>query len=233
MPEALTEFAFWQALGAIIWVNLLLSGDNAVVIALAARSLPPREQGAAVFWGSAAAIALRVVLTVFALALLQLPWVKLIGGLLLLWIGVKLLAPAGGEKPIDGGEGLLQAIKTILVADLVMSMDNVIAVAAAAEQGPAQARIPLLVAGLALSIPIVVFGSSMMLKTIERLPLIITLGCALLGYIAGEIMATDPALRGWVMANAAWIVTYKAAGAFGAALTLGLGMWLAPKPSNT
>src|SRR5689334_19372205 len=191
MIETLSDVAFWQALGAIIWVNLLLSGDNAVVIALAARSLPPQQQKLAIFWGSAAAIILRVILTVFAVALLQLPWLKLIGGVLLLWIGVKLMVPEEGEEDIKSSDNLLQAVKTILIADLVMSLDNVIAVAAAAEQGPPEAKIVLLVIGLALSIPIVIFGSTLMLKVMGRFPVIITLGAALLGYIAGDIMATD------------------------------------------
>lgn len=231
MLESVADFAFWKALGAIIWVNLLLSGDNAVVIALAARSLPQRQQGTAVFWGSAAAIVMRVLLTVFAVALLQLPWLKLVGGLLLLWIGVKLLVPEDGDESIQGGDSLLQAIKTILIADLVMSLDNVIAVAAAAEQGPPHAKILLLVLGLAISIPIVIFGSTVMLRMMERFPVIITLGGALLGYIAGEIMVTDPAIRDWVAADAAWLVQYKAAGAAGAALVVALGLWLARRAS--
>ncbi|HKI65511.1 MAG TPA: TerC family protein [Burkholderiales bacterium] len=227
MGESLTDLASWTALGEIIWVNLLLSGDNAVVIALAARSLPQRQQGSAVFWGSGAAIVMRVLLTIFAVALLQLPWLKLVGGLLLLWIGVKLLVPEDGDESIDGGDSLLQAIKTILIADLVMSLDNVIAVAAAAEQGPPPARIVLLVLGLAISIPIVIFGSTMMLRLMERFPVIITLGGALLGYIAGVLMATDPAIGDWVAANASWLVAYRAAGAAGAALVVALGLWLA------
>jgi len=227
MGESLTDLASWTALGEIIWVNLLLSGDNAVVIALAARSLPQRQQGSAVFWGSGAAIVMRVLLTIFAVALLQLPWLKLAGGLLLLWIGVKLLVPEDGDESIDGGDSLLQAIKTILIADLVMSLDNVIAVAAAAEQGPPPARIVLLVLGLAISIPIVIFGSTMMLRLMERFPVIITLGGALLGYIAGVLMATDPAIGDWVAANASWLVAYRAAGAAGAVLVVALGLWLA------
>ncbi len=227
MVESFADFSFWRALGAIIWVNLLLSGDNAVVIALAARSLPKDQQRTAVFWGSAAAIALRVLLTVFAVALLQLPWLKLLGGLLLLWVGVKLLLPEDGEDSIDGAQSLLQAIKTILVADLVMSLDNVIAVAAAAEEGPPQARIALLALGLAISIPIVIFGSTMMLGLMERFRVIIILGGALLGYIAGDLMASDPAIRDWVGANAAWLVDYRVAAAAGTALVVALGWWLA------
>jgi len=228
MLDQVADFAFWKSLGAIIWVNLLLSGDNAVVIALAARSLPAKQQTTAVFWGSAAAIVLRIVLTIFAVALLQLPWLKLVGGVLLLWIGVKLLVPEDGDgEGIAASDSLLQAIKTILIADLVMSLDNVIAVAAAAEQGPPELKLLLLVLGLAISIPIVIFGSTIMLRLMERFPVIITLGGALLGYIAGEIMATDPAVASWVAVQANWLVHYKVAGAAGAAFVVALGLWLA------
>ena len=239
MIDTLTHIEFWQALGAIIWVNLLLSGDNAVVIALAARSLPPQQQKVAVFWGSAAAIILRVILTVFAVALLQLPWLKLIGGLLLLWIGVKLMVPEEGGEDIKSSDNLFQAVKTILIADLVMSLDNVIAVAAAAEQGPPEAKIALLVIGLALSIPIVIFGSTLMLKVMDRFPVIITLGAALLGYIAGDIMATDPALNAWLTGIGAEYVNGKpkldgwsialGCGAVGALFVFTLGTWLAKR----
>jgi YjbE family integral membrane protein len=197
------------------------------VIALAARSLPARQQKLAVFWGSAAAIIMRVVLTVFAVALLQLPWLKLIGGLLLLWIGVKLLVPEEDEENIESSDNLLQAVKTILIADLVMSLDNVIAVAAAAEQGPEGTKLALLIIGLALSIPIVIFGSTLMLKVMERFPIIITLGAALLGWIAGDIMVTDPAIAGWVKANVAWLHEWKVAHVAGAGLVVALGMWIA------
>jgi YjbE family integral membrane protein len=225
----LSEVAFWQALGAIIWVNLLLSGDNAVVIALAARSLPPHQQKKAVFWGSGAAIIMRIVLTVFAVQLLQLPWLKLVGGLLLLWIGVKLIAPEEEGSNIQASDNLLQAVKTILIADLVMSLDNVIAVAAAAEQGPAAAKLPLLIIGLALSIPIVIFGSTLMLKVMGRFPVIITLGAALLGWIAGDIMVTDPAIVEWVKANAAWLHEWKVAPVAGAILVVAIGKWIAAR----
>jgi YjbE family integral membrane protein len=237
--EMLSSIEFWQALGAIIWVNLLLSGDNAVVIALAARSLPPQQQKLAVFWGSAAAIILRVVLTVFAVALLQLPWLKLVGGVLLLWIGVKLMVPEEGGEDIASSDNLFQAVKTILIADLVMSLDNVIAVAAAAEQGPPEAKITLLVIGLALSIPIVIFGSTLMLKVMDRFPVIITLGAALLGYIAGDIMATDPALKTWLTGLGAEYVNGKpklggwsvamVSGAVGALFVYALGTLLAKR----
>jgi YjbE family integral membrane protein len=229
MLDAVYTLAFWQALGAIIWVNLLLSGDNAVVIALAARSLPPQQQKLAVFWGSAAAIIMRVVLTIFAVALLQLPWLKLIGGLLLLWIGVKLIVPEEGEENIQSSDNLFQAVKTILIADLVMSLDNVIAVAAAAEQGPAETKVLLLVIGLALSIPIVIFGSVLMLKVMGRFPVIITLGAALLGWIAGDIMVGDPAIVDWVKASAPWLHEWRVAPVAGAAFVVILGKSIAAR----
>jgi YjbE family integral membrane protein len=229
MADTLSNVAFWQALGAIMWVNLLLSGDNAVVIALAARSLPAKQQKMAVFWGSAAAIVMRVVLTIFAVALLQLPWLKLIGGVLLLWIGVKLIVPEEGEEDIASSDNLMSAVKTILIADLVMSLDNVIAVAAAAEQGPPEAKYMLLIIGLALSIPIVIFGSTLMLKVMDRFPVIITLGAALLGWIAGDIMISDPAIVGWVKENAAWLGEWKVAPVACALFVVGLGKWLAAR----
>jgi len=187
---------FWIPLLKIIWINIVLSGDNAVVIALAARSLPPRQQKLAVAWGSGAAVAMRIVLTLFAVALLQLPYLKMIGAVLLLWIGVQLLLPEEGEENIDGHENLMAAIRTILVADLVMSLDNVIAVAAAAGDS-----ISLLVLGLAISIPLVIFGSTLLMKVMERFPIIITAGGALLGFVAGEMAVSDPALREWMGAN--------------------------------
>lgn len=187
---------FWIPLLKIIWINIVLSGDNAVVIALAARSLPPRQQRLAVAWGSGAAVAMRIVLTLFAVALLQLPYLKLIGAVLLLWIGVQLLLPEEGEENIDGHENLMAAIRTILIADLVMSLDNVIAVAAAAGDS-----VTLLVLGLAISIPLVIFGSTLLMKVMERFPIIITAGGALLGFVAGEMAVSDPALRGWMGAN--------------------------------
>jgi len=229
MLETVSTVEFWQALGAIIWVNQLLSGDNAVVIALAARSLPAKQQKLAVFWGSAAAIIMRVILTVFAVALLQLPYLKLIGGVLLLWIGVKLIVPEEGGEDIQSSDNLFQAVKTILIADLVMSLDNVIAVAAAAEQGPPEAKISLLIIGLALSIPIVIFGSTLMLKVMGRFPIIITLGAALLGWIAGDIMVTDPAIAGWVKTNFAALLAWKAAPVAGAVFVVALGKWIASR----
>src|SRR3979409_1831651 len=149
----------WTALLKIIGVNIILSGDNAVVIALAARSLPAKQQKQAIFWGAGAAIVLRIILTLFAVALLALPWLKLVGSLLLFWIGVKLLIPEDDDPHIKAHEHLISPIKTILIADLVMSLDNVIAVAAAAG-----GNVVLLVLGLAISIPLVIFGATLLMQ---------------------------------------------------------------------
>jgi YjbE family integral membrane protein len=193
MLDELTTQVFWIGLLKIIGVNLILSGDNAVVIALAARSLPQRQQKAAVLWGSGAAVVMRIILTIFAVALLTLPWLKVVGSLLLFWIGIKLLLPEEGDENITASDNLISAIKTILIADLVMSIDNVIAVAAAA-----QGSMTLLVLGLAISIPLVIFGSTLLLHLMERWPVIITIGGGLLGFVAGEMLVTDPALKGWL-----------------------------------
>jgi YjbE family integral membrane protein len=193
--EHISEPGFWLALGKIIWVNILLSGDNAVVIALAARSLRDDQRNKAIFIGSGAAIVLRVVLTVFAVSLLQLPYLKAIGACLLFWIGVQLLLPEDEDDgSVQAHDHLMSAIRTILIADLVMSLDNVIAVAAAAEGGPPESRLLLLILGLGLSIPLIIFGSQLLLKVMERYPIIITLGAALLGFVAGEMLVTDRAL---------------------------------------
>ena len=184
--------AFWTGLLKIIGVNIVLSGDNAVVIALAARSLPPRQQKLAIFWGAGAAIVMRIALTFFAIALLQLPWLKLIGSVLLLWIGVKLLVPEHGDDEGNASDNLFQAIKTILIADLVMSLDNVIAVAAAAG-----GSVVLLVLGLAISIPLVIFGATLLVKAMERFPIIIVIGAALIGFVAGEMAWEDSAIDAW------------------------------------
>ena len=184
---------FWTALGAIILANVLLSGDNAVVIAMAARGLPASQQKKAIVFGSAAAIVMRIVLTLIAVKMLGLPWLKLVGGLALLWIGAKLMSDEE-EQHDHAAEtiGIGAAVRTILVADLVMSLDNVLAVAAAAHGNTL-----LLVIGLAISIPLIVFGSTLILKIMDRFPVIITAGAALLGWLAGEMMLTDPALRQW------------------------------------
>jgi YjbE family integral membrane protein len=216
----LLEAQFWLSLLQIIGVNIVLSGDNAVVIAMAARSVPAHQQKKAIVFGSLVAIVMRVILTIFAVELLKLPYLKLIGSALLLWIAVQLLLPDGdGEDGFESRDTLLAAIKTILVADLVMSLDNVIGVAAAAK-----GDMLLLILGLAISIPLIVFGSSLVLRLMERFPVVITLGGALLGYIAGDMAVHDGAIRAWLEANALWIE--QVAGVFAALLVVGVGKWL-------
>jgi len=191
----------------IIGVNVVLSGDNAVVIALAARQLPAKQQKQAVVFGSGAAIALRVLLTLVAVTLLALPWLKLVGSVLLVWIGVKLLVPEEDGGDLDVGDSLFSAIRTILIADLVMSLDNVIAVAAAAE-----GNVTLLVIGLAISIPLVIFGATLLIKLMERFPVIITIGAALIGFVAGEMAWEDQAIAQFTAHFAGWF-KYLLAGA--------------------
>src|SRR3989442_10232949 len=193
MLEYLVSAEFWVGLVKIIGVNIILSGGNGVVTALAARSLPPKQQTQAIIWGSGAAIVMRIILTLFAVALLTLPWLKIIGSVLLFWIGVKLLVPEDDDAEIEASTQLLSAIKTILIADLVMSLDNVIAVAAAAG-----GSVLLLILGLAISIPLVIFAPTLLLKLMERFPVIITIGGAVICWATGEKLATDPALEGWL-----------------------------------
>ena len=216
---------FWIGLLEIIGVNIVLSGDNAVVIALAARSLHGRRQKQAIIWGSAAAIVMRVILTVFAVKLLMLPSLKIIGGLLLFWIAVKLLLPEeGGGEGIQASDQLFSAIKIIMVADLVMSLDNVIGVAAAAK-----GNITLLILGLAISIPLIVFGSTLVLKLMQRFPFIITLGAALLGYIAGELLVTDPLVVAWIELHTPF--AYIVVPICGALVVVAVGKWLSRGPT--
>lgn len=222
MTEVMTS-QFWMGLLTIIWINIILSGDNAVVIALAARSLPPHQQKKAVFWGAGAAVAMRIVLTIVAVELLKLPYLKLIGGALLLWIAVKLLIPEdGGDDGIESSSNLMAAIKTILIADLVMSLDNVIGVAAAAK-----GSMVLLVLGLLISIPLVIFGATMLMKLMERFPVIITIGAGILGWVSGEMAATDPVVADWVNAHASWL--HWAAPVAGVVFVVALGKWLAAR----
>jgi len=237
MLEYLASAEFWVGLAKIIGVNIILSGDNAVVIALAARSLPRKQQTQAIIWGSGAAIVMRILLTLFAVALLTLPWLKIVGSLLLFWIGVKLLVPEDDDAEIEASDQLLSAIKTILVADLVMSLDNVIAVAAAAG-----GHMGLLIIGLAISIPLVVFGATLLIKLMERFPVIITIGAGLIGWVAGEMLVADVALTGWFTGMG---VEYReanpyvvgvsleiVAGIIGVAIVVLLGKWLGARKES-
>jgi YjbE family integral membrane protein len=217
----LTSPAFWASLGSIVLANILLSGDNAVVIALAARALPPRQQTKAIVFGSAAAIVLRVVLTLVAVQILKWPFLKIIGSVLLLYIGVTLMLEEADVETGDAPEhkSLLGAIRTILVADLVMSLDNVLAVAAAA-----QGDHTLLIIGLAISIPLIVFGSTLLLRVLERFPMLIVLGAALLGFLAGEMLLSDPAMTGRFGPFSS--LSLNAAGLVGAAIVVTAGFAL-------
>jgi YjbE family integral membrane protein len=216
----LSSAAFWSAFGSIMLANIVLSGDNAVVIAMAARTLKADQQKKAIFWGSAAAIVMRIVLTIVAIQLLTLPYLKLVGAVLLVYIGVDLLK-GGGDEDGHGKEisGLGAAIRTILIADLVMSLDNVLAVAAAAK-----GNVPLLVLGLLVSIPLIVFGATLLTKVMERFPIIITIGAALLGFLAGEMLLTDPAVVSHFGAIGEQNVLFG--GILGAILVVALGTWL-------
>ena len=218
--EAMLGADFWIGLFKIVWINIILSGDNAVVIALAARGLPQQQQKKAVLLGSGAAVVLRIALTVVSAKLMQLPFVEVIGGLLLLWIGVGLLKAEDEEENSASvaRQGMMAAVRTILLADLVMSLDNVIAVAAAAG-----GDMLLLILGLAISIPLVIFGSTLMIKLMERFPVIVTLGAALIGWVAGETITSDHMLEGFVRINP-W--AHYAAAACGAVLVIAMGKWM-------
>ena len=213
--------AFWVALMQIIVINIMLSGDNAVVIALASRSLPPQQQKRAIMFGSLGAIVLRIVLTFFAMILLDLPYLKLLGGLALLWIGASMLVE-DGEEEMDAHSHLWAAIRVIIVADFIMSLDNVLGVAAAAKS-----NIVLLVLGLGISIPLIIWGSQIILKLMERYPVIITLGAALLGWVAGEMLVTDKVVSGWIDANAH--ILHYVLPALCAVLVVVVGKWMGPR----
>jgi YjbE family integral membrane protein len=191
---------FWIAVGQIIMIDILLGGDNAVVIALACRKLPPKQRTLGILWGTAGAILLRVILIFFALTLLAIPYLKIVGAILLIWIGIKLLLPEDEDAHgnIEGSDKLWAAVKTVIVADLVMSVDNVIAIAGAAESAGGDHKMPLVVFGLLVSIPIIVWGSQLVIKLMDRYPMIITIGGMLLGWIAGTMAVTDPAILGYM-----------------------------------
>jgi len=228
--DALLQPAFLLAVGQIILIDILLGGDNAVVIALACRKLPPKQRTQGILWGTFGAIVLRVVLIFFALTLLSIPYLKLVGAALLLWIGVKLLMPEHEDEHanIQASDRLWAAVKTVIVADFVMSLDNVIAIAGAAQSAGGEHQMALVIFGLVVSIPIIIWGSQLVIKLMDRFPMIITLGGMLLGWIAGTMAVTDPALAGWLPADpqtqAAW--RYGAGLGF-ALLVLAIGKWFA------
>lgn len=222
MHDLPTGADFWLALLQIIGIDIVLSGDNAVVIALASRGLPPAQRRKAVLLGTGAAIAMRVLLALLAAALLSYPGLKLAGGILLLWIGVGLLRPQAGEHGHGGvvTTSLGGAVRTILVADVAMSLDNVVGIAAAAK-GSAL----LLVLGLAISIPLIIFSSAVLLRVMDRYPVIVTAGAALLGYVAAQMMVADPYVSDWLGAHVPAI--HWLAPMLGALLVVAIGKLLA------
>jgi len=217
------DLQFWDGLLKIIVVNILLSGDNAVVIALACRSLPDRYRNKAVIAGSAGAVIVRVIFCLIIAWLMTIPAIKLIGGALLLWIGVKLMMPEhdGEGDGVKSSANLWGAIQTIVIADVVMSLDNVIAIVAAAK-----GDIVLIIIGLVMSVPLIIFGSQLLMKVLNRYPLLVTAGAGLLGWLGGEIMAGDPLVHHWVETHVGAWGEYIAAGV-GAAIVVVLGTVLA------
>lgn len=229
MEQFFTQ-TFLIAVGQIILIDILLGGDNAVVIALACRKLPPAQRSKGIFWGTVGAIVLRVILIFFALTLLQIPYLKIVGAVLLLWIGVKLLVPEDDEHSnIEGSDRLWTAVKTVVVADLVMSIDNVIAIAGVAENTGGDHKMPLVIFGLLVSIPIIVGGSQIVIKLMERFPMVITAGGMLLGWIAGTMIITDPALEPYLTPST---VLKYASGTFGALLVAVVGKVMAARAAK-
>lgn len=217
------DLQFWDGLLKIIVVNILLSGDNAVVIALACRSLPDKYRNTAVIAGSAGAVGIRVLFCVIIAWLMAIPAIKLIGGVLLLWIGVKLMVPEDGHDGdnVKSSANLWGAVQTIIIADVVMSLDNVIAIVAAARND-----IVLIIIGLVMSVPLIIFGSQLLMKVLNRYPALVTLGAGLLGWLAGEIMAGDPLVQHWVEENGG-VWAERVAGVIGIAFVVGTGFYLA------
>ncbi len=237
--EFLSTPEFWVAVGQIILIDILLGGDNAVVIALACRKLPPKQRTQGILWGTAGAIVLRIILIFFALTLLAIPFLKIVGAILLVWIGVKLLVPEheDGHANIEGSDKLWGAVKTVIIADFVMSVDNVIAIAGAAEASGTGHSMALVIFGVLVSIPIIVWGSQMVIKLMDRFPIIITLGGMLLGWIAGTMTVTDPALvnpqvlPSMPKIEATDFVRYGA-GVLGALLVLAIGKFITARKAK-
>jgi len=241
--DFLTHAPFWAALGQIIIIDILLGGDNAVVIALACRDLPPAQRTKGIVYGAAGAILLRVIFVIFAMSLLTLPLLKFIGALMLVWIGVKLIAPQEeeGHGNIQSSDRLLAAVKTVIVADVVMSLDNVIAIAGAAQHvGEQHVQVLLIVLALLISIPIIIGGSQLIIGLMDRFPAIVMLGGMLLGWIAGGMLVSDPVfakpearalpdMLAWIPAIAQSKTVVYGASAAGALLTLALGRLVAAR----
>jgi YjbE family integral membrane protein len=223
----LTTGSFWFALGSIILTNILLSGDNAVVIALASRTLPKAQQKVAMIWGSVAAIVILVCFTYLAVTLLKIQFIKMFGAALLIYVGVKLMSEGDDEPDTDSQASLWAAIKTILIANLVMSLDNVIAVAAAAQKAPENARLFLLCLGLGVSVPVIIFGSAVLIKLMERFPAIIVMGAGLLGMLAGDMFIEEPFIHNFLQSNFGEVGEFFQVA--GVVIVIGLGLFLKKK----
>jgi len=211
----------WAAVAEIVAIDILLGGDNAIIIALACRGLAPEKRKVGIFWGTAGAIILRVLLITVAVALLEVPWLRIAGGALLVWIGIRLITPPhhAGHEDIPASTNIWGAVKTIIIADFVMSLDNVIAIAGAAEDAEEAQRLGLVIFGLLVSVPIIIFGSQIVLKLFDRFPFIVTMGGALLGWIAGGLVVNDVAVHEWIKPTR---TLHYAASAVGAILVIAM-----------
>ncbi len=207
------NLAFFMAMLNIIFINIILSGDNAVLIAMAVRHLPPQNRMKGIAFGTSLAVVLRIVLTFFVALLMAVSFLKIVGGLLILWIAVKLLTEGDGDGNVAGTTSLWKAIQVILIADLTMSVDNVLAVA-----GAAGGNLPLLIFGLCLSIPIVVFASRMLSNLMERYPVIVVIGAAILGRVGADMLITDPAMERWLHPTTAMVYFIQGLGMMGVVL---------------
>jgi YjbE family integral membrane protein len=225
MLDLLSNPDTWTALFKIAVINVVLSGDNAVVIALACRSLEPRQQRNAFIVGTVGIVVLMTALTSCAALLMSLPWIQLAGSVLLLWIGIKLLLPEDDDGAVDATAHFWTAVRTIIVADIVMSLDNVLGMA-----GAARGHYGMLFVGLAITMPLILFGSALLMKLMERFPVVVTLGAGLLGYVAGEMAVTDVAVASRIEAHAHWLDV--AAPIAGAALVIVVGRLLAGKKAR-
>lgn len=231
MLELLTHLDC-AAVAQLVVIDILLGGDNALVIALACRKLPPDQRWRGIVWGSIGAIALRIVLVAFAVTLLQWPAIKIVGGVALLWIGIKLVEPEDDDLDrVKPGVTLFDAIRTVIVADLIMSVDNVIGIAGASQQTPPDQQIWYVVFGLIVSIPCVVFGSQLILRLIDRFPMTVVAGAALLGFVAGQLIESDPLIAPYTSGFGK--TSDLVAGIAGAALVVVVGQWFMRRGRDT
>ena len=217
---------FWLGVLQIIWINILLSGDNAVVIALACRDLPPRQRMWGMIVGAGVAVTLRIAFTLIVTTLMQLPYLKLVGGVALVYIAVKLLVPEDeeGDSKIEPSQHLWRAVRIVAIADIIMSLDNVIAIAAAAKDS-----VLLLVIGLGISVPLIIAGAAVVMSLLTRFPVLVWAGAGLLGWIAGELIGTDPAVRGFIGDALGTGILHNFAvlvGILGVLIVVGMGWWL-------